>query len=128
VFGVLRHAGIPFAVTLERTYAKGPTGVGSGQAGDQLVKIPAGVHRCTRGYFIKGNHRTYEITVPGHTRILFHRGNLEADSEGCVLVGERFHQFTGGPGIASSIEGFQEFMDLAAGRPAFDLDVIEADA
>lgn len=54
-------------------------------------KIPNGTYTCVRGQH-KLSHgpefTTFEITgVKGHTNILFHKGNYNEDSEGCVLLG-----------------------------------------
>ncbi len=115
-FGVLKHAGLPFAVTLERTYPFA--------GGLQMTKIPIGRHRCVPTWFLRGAYRTFEILAEGHTRLLFHRGNLEADTDGCVLVAESFGLLQGTPGILDSSNGFAEFMRLA-GDQAFDLAVGE---
>ena len=119
-FGVLLQGSLPFAVTLERTYPL------AGSA--QLVKIPAGLWHCTRTIFHRGGYPTYEIHVPSHTRLLFHKGNVEDDSEGCVLVGEAFSPIKSQPGVAASAAGFEEFMERAAAVPSFSLRVIEAPA
>ena len=111
-FGVLLSDGIPFAVTLERTYDPGNT-----------VKIGNGFHECTRSRYNKGGYDTFEIAVPGHTRILFHKGNTELHSEGCVLVAESFAVFGDKPGVALSADGFAEFMKRAADADSFTLDV-----
>jgi len=101
-FGVLLHNEVPFAVTLERTYDEG-----------KQIKIPAGIHRCHRSRYNKGGYDTFEIEIEGHSRILFHKGNTELHSDGCVLVAESFAMFGGKPGIAMSGEGFGEFMKRA---------------
>ena len=111
-FGVLLHNGVPFAVTLERTYDPGNT-----------VKIGNGFHECHRSRYNKGGYDTFEITVPGHDRILFHKGNTELHSEGCVLVAESFAVFGDKPGVALSADGFAEFMKRAADADSFTLDV-----
>ena len=57
-------------------------------AGDPTrFQIPAGVYPCKPFH---GEHwtDTYEIIVPGHTALLFHSGNVEEDSLGCVLLGQ----------------------------------------
>lgn len=105
--------GIPLAVTCERTYPLPDS------AGGQLVKIPAGRHRCARSYFYRGRYETFEVKVAGHDRLLFHRGNLENDAEGCVLVGRRFGLLRGLPAILESAEGFEAFMLWAGRRPEF---------
>jgi hypothetical protein len=53
-----------------------------------ISAIPAGVYRCARTVYQKHGFLTFEIMdVPGRSRILFHPGNTEEDTEGCVLVG-----------------------------------------
>lgn len=111
-FGVLMANGIPFAVTLERTYDP-----------DNSVKIGAGPHSCTRSRYNKGGYDTFEIEVPGHDRILFHKGNTELHSEGCILIAESFAMFGDKPGVALSKDGFEEFMRRAAGMDSFTLEV-----
>ena len=111
-FGVLLNNGVPFAVTLERTYDPGNT-----------VKIGNGFHECSRSRYAKGGYDTFEIAVPGHSRILFHKGNTELHSEGCVLVAESFAVFGDKPGVAMSAEGFNEFMKRAGEVDSFTLEV-----
>jgi hypothetical protein len=124
-FGVLLVDGIPAGpVTLERSYPVAD----SSPRGAQYVKIPAGKYACQRTYFQHGQYETYEVTgVEGHTRLLFHCGNAETDSDGCILVGQRFgrtlawqqHQ----PGVLESRLAFGEFMRLAGGTETFTLTV-----
>lgn len=107
-FGVLLHEGLPFAVTLERTYDE------LDEAGKPSPKIPVGTYRCTRSFFNRGSYTTYEIHVPGHSRLLFHRGNTEKDSEGCILVAESFGELGAEPAILESVMGFAEFIRRAS--------------
>lgn len=120
-FGVLVHRGVPIGqVTLERTWPVAE----SEPAGAQIVKIPAGKYVCKRTQFIRGGYETYEVTgVAGHSRLLFHRGNKETDSDGCILVGQKFSTRFGAPGVEMSALGFGEFMQWADGRPSFELEV-----
>lgn len=117
-FGVLLADGVPFAVCLERTYDRD---------GGQFVKIQPGRHKCKRSWYHRRGHATYEIEVPGHTRILFHKGNWETDSEGCVLVGEQFGVLKKKPVILQSGQGFDELMTKAGDADEFDLLVIDCD-
>jgi hypothetical protein len=118
-FGVLLIDGIPAGpVTLERTYPLAESRPG----GPQFVKIPAGRYRCERTTFFRGGYESYEVTgVVGHSRLLFHQGNDEGDTEGCILVGSRFGWLGSRPAVLDSRNGFSEFMRLAHGRSGFDL-------
>lgn len=111
-FGVLLFQGRPFAVTCERTFE------------NNRVVIPAGTLICKRTKYFRGGYDTYEIIVPGHSRVLFHKGNRETDSEACVLVAESFAEAAGQTLIADSKGGFEEFMRLANGVPEFSLSVV----
>jgi hypothetical protein len=51
--------------------------------------IPAGTYKVLRTIYYKHGYETFEIIVPGRSRILFHPGNTEEDTDGCVLVGMR---------------------------------------
>lgn len=112
VYGTLWHHGDPFAVTLERAEEDGNS------------KIPDGLWYCDRRRYIKGGYHTFEIHVPHHDLILFHKGNWQRDTEGCVLIAEQFHDFNPAPGlqdpgIGNSAGGFAEFMALANDSPQF---------
>lgn len=70
-------------VTLEHAY---PSGDGTFHA-----KVPQGRYKCVRGEHTMHTGekiKTFEITgVPGHSGILFHPGNYNEDSIGCVCPG-----------------------------------------
>jgi hypothetical protein len=117
VFGALLWDGKPFAVTVERTFDPGEAAHG------KPIVIQNGVYRCSASWYNKGGYPTYEIHVPGHTRVLFHKGNTEADSLGCVLIGESFGALSGKTAVLNSKGGFEEFMCLANGIPEFYLEV-----
>lgn len=106
-FGVLKYLGLPFALTLERTLT-----------GGQVV-IPPGDCECRRTRYHKGGYETFEVPVAGHNRVLFHVGNVEDDSAGCILVGLQFGQVQGRPGVQLSRLGFQQFMRKAGPRASF---------
>ncbi len=120
-FGVLLRQGEPpFAVTLERTYPR--------EGASEAPKIPAGRWRCTRSFFHRGGYATFEIHVPGFSRLLFHRGNLETDSEGCVLVGERFDRFGWQSGVGQSALAHAELMTMLRGIDECELVVLDPPA
>ena len=110
-YGVLhREDGTPFILTLEHTYE------------GLFVKIPDGVYTCRRTHFIAGGYDTYEICeVPGCARILFHIGNWESNSNGCVLVGTSFEIIVDRPGVSASSQAFREFMHVVGLEQEFQL-------
>ncbi len=103
----------PFMVALEHTYE------------DNDVKVPRGTYTCRRTRFNHGGYETFEITgVPGHARLLFHRGNTELDSDGCVVVGLQFGVVNGNDGVLSSTSAHFIFMGRQNGVDSFQLEVL----
>jgi hypothetical protein len=114
VFGsVQTEDGTPVCVTLEHAF----------QQDDGTYKpiIPVGTHQCVRGTHCLHNgvpFETFEVMgVEGHTGLLFHPGNFNRDSEGCVLVGTS----RSGQMIQNSIAAFRSFLDLQDGVDEFTL-------
>lgn len=104
-------------VTLEHAY---PEGLGF------RAKIPVGIYECIRGqhclHGMSESFETFEVTgVPQHTGILFHWGNWNRDSEGCILLGEA----QVGDMVTYSRRAFLKFMDLQRDSKAFKLTVFE---
>ena len=114
-FGVLiDNIGIPFAVTLERPWLRNKKMVSC---------IPEDTYVCKRVDSPKfGN--TFEVTnVIGRSHILFHKGNLDDDSHGCILVGEQFGTLKKEPGILASKAGFSEFLTLLEDVDTFTIEI-----
>lgn len=84
VFGNLFDEAGPICATLEHSYPDG---------GGYSAKIPPGSYLCRRGFHQLANgapFETFEVTgVTGHTGIVFHWGNYNKDSSGCILLGEK---------------------------------------
>ena len=114
-FGVLIESGIPFALTVERQWLNNQSNISC---------IPEGGYLCKRVKSPRfGN--TFEVTdVEGRSHILFHKGNLDDDSHGCILVGEKFGQLGSSSGILESNQGFNEFMVLLDDVDEFSLNII----
>lgn len=127
--------GDPFMVTLEHAYAT---------VQGWQPKIPPGFYTCVRGQHqlagMAEPFETFEITgVEGHTNLLFHAGNFDADSEGCMLCGEAVvtegnpsgtpdgAMTNGNPCgiemVTNSRATFAKFMGLQSGLDSFQLEV-----
>ena len=120
-FGMLVQDSLPFALTLERTYGQ--------ELEPQALKIPPGLYVCRRRAYNRGGYDSYEITgVDGHTLLLFHKGNLEHDADGCVLLGRRLGFLRGQPAILESSTAFADFMRRTGGRAEWQLRVLEVEA
>jgi hypothetical protein len=116
-YGVLLQGDIPFAVCLERPWLDNRKGESC---------IPPGHYQCVRVQSRRFGDTFKVMDVPGRTDILFHKGNLEDDSHGCILVGESFNPILGRPGISASKEGFSEFMKITVMTNSFPLTIKEA--
>lgn len=92
-------------------------------------KLPDGVYQCVRGYHklegMMSAFETFEITgVPGHTGILFHQGNYNRDSTGCVLLGlGQGGALPSGKMLVRSRDAFNAFMLLQKDCDSFELTV-----
>jgi hypothetical protein len=121
VFGELRDmAGDVVVYTLQHSYAD--------SFGGFQVKIPDGVYQCVRGFHqLEGMtepFETFEVTnVPGHAGILFHVGNFNSDSTGCVLVGMGLATISDQQALSQSKIAFQKFMGLQNAINNFTLTV-----
>jgi hypothetical protein len=92
-------------------------------------KLKNGTYTCKRGPHrlasMEKSFITFEIEdVPGHTDILFHVGNYEKDSEGCVLLGAGMGTTSkGGKMLTSSKVAFAQFMEYLKDVDTFTLTV-----
>lgn len=84
--------------------------------------IPAGVYPCKRFHGNKWKN-TFEILVEGHTALLFHVGNTEKDTKGCVLLGLSRGRIGEKEAVFSSKLAFSEFMDATNGVDTFELTI-----
>lgn len=116
-FGVMLHGGKPFAVTGERPWLENKKGVSC---------IPVGVYSCKR-YKSAKYPDTFEIVgVPNRTYVLFHKGNFPLkDSEGCILVAEKFEEVDGKVAVLESGHGFKEFIEKLKDVRTFTLQIVE---
>lgn len=120
VFSTLYQNGEKLCVTLEHAFEDAD--------GNFAPKLPRGAtYSCKRGTHQLehgGPFVTFEITgVAGHSGILFHIGNFNKDSDGCVLVGENVHTESSAWWIDDSLVTFQKLMAALADVDEFDLTV-----
>ncbi len=94
---------------------------------DGVPKLQPGVYKCVRGTHKLHDgipFETFEVTgVAGHSGILFHAGNWQKDSDGCILVGDAVTMSKQGTMITNSKALFREFMALQNGVNEFLLTV-----
>ena len=117
VFGVLMEGAIPFAVTLEPPWR------------DNKVNescIPPDKYRCERVQSPRFGMTFEVIGVEGRTNILFHKGNIEENTLGCILVGEQFETLNGKPAILKSGKGYGEFIQRLQGEGGFAITIMWA--
>lgn len=115
IFSYLTADGIKIAATLEHAYYDESYDL-------WRPKIPNGEYKCIRGMHqlagMTAPFETFEIAnVPGHSKILFHVGNFNKDSEGCVLLGENIQANM----VTNSRESFEKFMKLQSDIDSFQL-------
>lgn len=120
VFGEMcSDDGLFQCATLEHSYLD----TASGSYG---AKVPMGSYNCVLGTHqlegMSSPFSTYEITgVPGHSGILFHSGNYNRDSSGCVLLGKQMDSSSDPKMIANSKMTFENFMKYLDGLSDFQL-------
>lgn len=121
VQGVLLHDGWAFAVTLERPWLNNR----ASEKGKPGSCIPTGTYTCVR-YMSPTHGETFLVTdVDGRKFILFHKGNIDDDTRGCILVGEQYEPLLGKPAIRASREGFENLMRILKGVDSFILTIVE---
>lgn len=97
--------------------------------GTYAPKVPPGIYTCVRGTHALHNgipFETFEITgVEGHKGILFHVGNMNKDSEGCVLLGHTIaiNPANGEEMVTGSKGEFAAFMERFEGVDQWQLEV-----
>ena len=127
IFSRLLNAdGEQLAVTLEHAY-------GDMESGFQ-PKIQPGTYECVRGLhrldkgrgLMTAPFETFEVTgVVGHTGILFHAGNWNKDSHGCILLGMAIAESEAGEMVTNSRATMARFMEWQAGVDRFELTVLQ---
>jgi hypothetical protein len=113
-FGVLIDQVTPFALTVENMWLNNVR---------NLSCIPTGQYTCRRVDSPKFGDTFEVMDVKGRTHILFHKGNTEDDTAGCILVAEEFGYLNRKVAVLSSSRGYGEFMQRLEGQDSFTLKV-----
>lgn len=116
-FGTLLLDSEAFCVTLE-PYSR--------DNAQDISCIPTGQYLCKRVDSPKyGN--TFEITnVEGRSHVLFHPGNRDVNTEGCILLGQYYGKLSGDRAVLNSGNTFDKFIKELSDVNEFKLTVIEA--
>ena len=126
IFGELHTEDGKFvAFTLEHSYFQSQPSMSAngGVIQSWEAKIPLGTYRCLLGdhqLHSGSKFKTFMVTgVPNHSGILFHIGNYNRDSEGCILLGLQEIP----EGVGRSGDAFKQFIALQGDRTEFFLNV-----
>lgn len=130
IFGFMEPEDGSFLLcTLEHAFPQQSDGIQSSTVFKPI--IPPGTYTCVRGIHclkdpkdptkLSPPFETFEITgVAGHTKLLFHKGNFNKDSEGCILLGLARDEING---ILNSKQAFEKLMAAQQGVDSFTLTV-----
>ena len=115
--GVLCIDDSPEVLTLEDAWRDNETKISCIPVGRYRIKL----HRSPRFGV------TYKIIdVPERSDILFHPGNTNKDTHGCILLGLQYGRLDGNSAVLASKSAFQKFMQLMGDVPEAELLVIDA--
>lgn len=111
------ETGTQLAITLEHAYTD--------KDGKFIPKIPDGVYTCKRRRSPHFGYDLFEIlNVPNCTFIEIHIGNKNADSHGCVCLGEQMVGSVGQEMVTHSRDTFDNFMTLQTNVDEWQLTVL----
>lgn len=114
-FGVLHDFDkTPICLILERPWKNNQRGISC---------IPCGTYICKRINSPKFGE-TFQVTnVKGRTAILFHVGNLQTDTHGCLVTGDSFNPLYGQSAVLGSRKAFNKFMNILNPDDYFNLEI-----
>jgi len=101
-FGVLFDEDTPFCLTLEREWRDNKRSESC---------IPVGNYVCEKIKSPRFGDTFQVLNVKDRSAILFHKGNLEDDSHGCILIGEMYERFKDKNAILASGRAWREFKE-----------------
>ena len=115
-FGALLIQEKPFCATLE--------------PGDLLNEefrssIPAQQYWCKKHYSPKFHDTYLVLDVPGRTDVLFHSGNTNDDTLGCIVLAQYWGKLHGDRAVLNSGSTFWEFLKIMEPYKVFHLTIKE---
>jgi len=87
--------------------------------------IPAQQYLCQRYSSMKYPDTFQIINVPGRSYVLFHAGNIDEHTKGCILLSQYFGKLKNNRAILNSGKTFKDFMTLMTGIDRFHLTIKE---
>jgi len=117
VFGVLVLSGRPICVTLEPYHRDN---------NQNISCIPTGNYICQKVKSLRYGVTFHIKEISGRTDVLFHSGNRDNDSRGCVILGEEFGTLFGDWAVMGSKRAHNEFMKRLEEEKEFMLTITEA--
>ena len=115
-FGVLKINKEVFCVTLE------PADLMNKQ---NISSIPAQQYICQRYTSPKYPDTFQVLNVPDRDNVLFHAGNFDDDTKGCILLAQHFGKIRGERAVLNSGNTFKSFLAIMAGIKDFHLTIRE---
>ena len=114
-YGVMSIAGNPLMLTLENLWKHNQKNISC---------IPRGTYICNRRRSPRFGE-TFEVSdVINRTHIIFHAGNTEDDTDGCILLGQKFGEIGGKTAILDSRMAMAEFLAYLVEDDKFRLTII----
>lgn len=115
-FGVLKINKSVFCVTLEPPDRENVRNKSS---------IPAQQYICYKHKSLKFGETFKIMYVPGRDNVLFHAGNFDEYTQGCIFLAQYFGKLKGNRAILNSGETFKRFMAIMKGIKFFHLTIRE---
>lgn len=117
-FGTWVVDGQPMAVTCEPYWRENATNISA---------IPSGSYRIKRHVSPTYGECFMVLDVPGRSSILIHPGNWDHNTEGCILLGEKFETDSEGRWmVQQSGDAVREFMQEMSGVNEARLVIVDA--
>lgn len=107
----------PEMLTLEEAWRNNET---------KISCIPDGKYKIKRHRSPKFGITFRVENVPERSEILFHIGNTAKDTEGCILLGQRYGNLHTEPAVLNSNKAFQTFLKVMNGIDEAELIVVSA--